>query len=68
MTWRSFMIGWAIKAAAVRYGGWRLVQRVQPFMIGLIAGDMLGAFVPAIISAVYYLITGAPPPSYNIMP
>ena len=37
-------------------------------MIGLIAGDMLGAFVPPIISAVYYLLTEKQPPSYNIMP
>lgn len=64
----SFMIGWAVKTVALRYGGWRLVERVRAVMIGLIAGDMLGAFVPAIISAVYYFITGAPPPSYNIMP
>lgn len=64
----SFMVGWAIKTVAVRYGGWRLVQRVQPVMIGLIAGDMLGAFVPAIISAVHYVVTDTPPPSYNIMP
>ena len=64
----SFFIGWAIKTAAVRYGGWRMVQRVKGIMIGVIAGDMLGAFIPALISAVYYFVTEEPPPSYNIMP
>jgi len=34
-----------------KYGGWSMVQKVRPVMIGLIAGDMLGAFVPALISA-----------------
>ena len=37
-------------------------------MIGVIAGDMLGAFLPAVISAVYYGITKEPPRSFNIMP
>ncbi len=64
----SFFLGWSIKTAVARYGGWRIVERVKPIMIGLIAGDMLGAFVPALISALYYLVTGNPPRSYNIMP
>jgi hypothetical protein len=64
----SFFVGWAIKSAVARYGGWQAVKRVRPIMIGLIAGDMLGAFIPAIISAVYYFVTGEPPRSYNIMP
>ena len=64
----SFFIGWAVKTAVARYGGWRMVTTVRVVMIGLIAGDMLGAFIPALISAVYYLATGKPPASYNIMP
>ena len=64
----SFFVGWAIKTGVARYGGWKQVQAVQVAMIGVIAGDMLGAFLPAIISAAYYFATGEPPPSYNIMP
>ena len=64
----SFFIGWSIKAGVAKYGGWRMVGKVKAIMIGVIAGDMLGAFVPALISAVYYFVTGRPPPSYNIMP
>jgi hypothetical protein len=64
----SFLLGWAIKTGVAKYGGWGTVQRVKPLMIGLIAGDMLGALVPAIISAVYYLASGELPPSFKIMP
>ncbi len=64
----SFLLGWGIKAAATRYGGVPMVEKVKTVMIGVIAGDMLGAFVPAVISAIYYFATGNPPPSYNIMP
>ncbi len=64
----SFLLGWAIKTAVAKYGGWRTAQRVKPIMIGLIAGAMLGALVPAIISAVYYLASGELPPSFKILP
>lgn len=64
----SFFLGWLIKTMVARYGGWRMVEQVRVIMIGLIAGDMLGAYVPAVISAIYYFITREPPPSYNIMP
>jgi hypothetical protein len=64
----SFLLGWAIKTGVAKYGGWRTVQRVKPIMIGLIAGEMLGSLVPAIISAVYYFASGELPPSYMILP
>jgi hypothetical protein len=64
----SFFLGWLIKALVTKYGGWSMVQKVKPIMIGLIAGDMLGAFVPSAISAIYFFITGEPPQSYDIMP
>lgn len=64
----SFLVGWAIKAGVTKYAGWKMVQRLRPMMIGLIAGDMLGAFLPAMISALYYFLTGKLPQSFNIMP
>ncbi len=64
----SFFVGWLIKAAATRYGGVPMVEKVKVIMIGVIAGDMLGAFIPAVISAIYYFVTGSPPRSYIIMP
>ncbi|MHC4505913.1 MAG: DUF6785 family protein, partial [Planctomycetota bacterium] len=64
----SFFLGWAIKKGASRYGGIVMVQRLKPVMIGLIAGEMLGGFIPAIISAVYYFVTGETPKAYLVMP
>ncbi len=64
----SFFLGWAIKKGASRYGGIAMVQRLKPVMIGLIAGEMLGGFIPAIISAIYYFVTGETPKAYLVMP
>ena len=38
--WFSFFLGWAIKTLLNRYGGYSSVARVQPFMIGLILGNV----------------------------
>lgn len=64
----SFIIGWLIKVAVTRYGGPRLYQNLKPLMIGLIAGDMLGGFIPMIIGLIYYLVTGLPPAQFSTMP
>ena len=64
----SFFLGWAIKRGVSRYGGIKMVQHLKPVMIGLIAGEMLGGFIPAIISAIYYFVTGEVPKAYLVMP
>jgi hypothetical protein len=61
----SFLLGWAIKEAVTRWGGQRTYQQCKPFMIGLIAGDLLGALVFMVTGAVYYAITGQKPPQYH---
>lgn len=38
--WFSFFLGWLVKTILNRYGGHTSVQRVQPFMIGLILGNV----------------------------
>lgn len=38
--WFSFFLGWACKTLINRYGGHSSVSRVQPFMIGLILGNV----------------------------
>lgn len=57
MAW-SFLIGCAIKASVTHYGGARLYDRVKPLMIGLIAGDLVGRFIPMGVGIVHYLATG----------
>lgn len=68
MFWPSFLIGWAIKRTVIRYGGHRSYRRLTPVMLGLIAGDVLGMLLPALIGALYYLLIGRGAPSFLILP
>ena len=49
--WLSVMIGWACQTVAMRYGGYRAVQKWRPFFLGLILGAML-------VSGTWLLIDG----------
>jgi len=64
----SFLAGWFLKIVVTRYAGAKGYQRLKPLMFGLIAGDMLGAFVPFLIGMLYYLITGETPIPYYVTP
>jgi len=64
----SYLLGWFIKTLIVRYGGSGLYNRVKPIMIGLIAGELLGALFPTLFGAAYYLITGRQPMMFNVIP
>lgn len=69
--WRlsgSFLIGWLIKSAVVKYGGSRLYQALKPLFFGLIAGEVFGAVVPTLVGAIYYLATGMPPKQFWVLP
>ena len=39
-TWFSIMIGWALKAVILKYGGVTLYKRLRPFFLGLILGQI----------------------------
>jgi len=43
-------------------------QRLKPLMIGLIAGEVLGALLPSIIGAIYFMCTGKVPPRFMVLP
>jgi hypothetical protein len=64
----SFFIGWFAKKMVVRFGGDRLLKRIRPMMIGVIAGEICGALVFMIAGAVYYFVTGDKPVSYRFFP
>ena len=64
----SFLLGWMIKAGVTKYGGAHIYQKIKPIMIGVIAGEMLGGFIPIIISWIYYCITGNTPEQFFIFP
>lgn len=53
-----FLIGWFIKVLVSKYGGENGYQKVKPIMIGLIAGEILGAVIPILVGLIYYWITG----------
>ena len=63
----SFLVGWLIKTIATKYGGIRLCQKLKPFMVGIIAGEIVAALVPMIVGTIYYFITGEPPKNFIIL-
>ncbi|MBN2452381.1 MAG: hypothetical protein JXR77_18485 [Lentisphaeria bacterium] len=64
----SFLLGWMVKKAALRFGGNRLVQRMKPFAIGVIGGEICGALVFMAVGAVYFFWTGRKPITYRYFP
>jgi hypothetical protein len=69
--WRlcgAFLAGWLVKKFTTKYGGAKVYQRLKPLMIGLIAGEVMGAVVPSIIGVIYFSITGVPPKTFWVLP
>ncbi|MBM4034519.1 MAG: hypothetical protein FJ291_22465 [Planctomycetes bacterium] len=64
----SFLIGCLVKVAVTKYGGASAYQRAKPFMIGVIAGDMLGGLLPMLIGLVYWYSAGEPPRQFLVFP
>jgi hypothetical protein len=64
----SFLMGWFIKKLSLRFGGNRLVQRLKPFAIGVIGGEICGALVFMLVGAVYFFCTGNKPITYRYFP
>jgi len=58
----SFFIGWFIRSLVIRLGGYQVYQRAKLFMVGAIAGNLLGLGMWMIVGIVYYLLTGLLPP------
>mgnify|MGYP003588527349 CR=1 FL=1 len=65
---QSFIVGWMIKSAVMKYGGATIYQKVKPVMFGVIAGEMLGGMIPMLVSLLYYMTTGDQPKPFLIMP
>jgi len=41
--WFSLFVGWLLKAAIMRWGGYKVYQNLRPFFYGLVIGDCLTA-------------------------
>ncbi len=66
--WSSFLIGWAFKGAVMRFGGSKVYQSLKPVVLGLVAGELLGAIVPIVVGFIYFLTTGELPKKFMIFP
>ena len=64
----SFLLGWLVKVGITRLGGGGKYRKYRPFMVGLIAGDLLGGLLWMVIGAIYYGVTGLEPKQYIIFP
>ena len=64
----SYLLGWVIKTLIVRYGGSRAYDRLKPLMMGLIAGEVLGALFPTLVGAIYFFLTNQQPRTLNVLP
>ncbi len=64
----SFLLGWLIRAAVLRFAGHSAVRRMRPLMIGVIAGDLVGGAIFMAVGAAYYGLTGQQPPVIMIFP
>jgi hypothetical protein len=64
----SFLLGFIVKFLVVRLGGSAAYNAAKPAMIGLIVGEVAGAFLWMIVGLIYHLATGQTPPKYMIFP
>ena len=67
-TCHAFFCGYLIKVCAIRFGGMKLVRKLKPFMVGVIAGELLSAVIFMIVGFIYYLNTGETPKIYRWFP
>ncbi len=68
LLWSSFLLGWLIKYLTLKYGGFGLVRRLRPLMIGVIAAEIAGAITFMLTGAIYFVITGDKPVYYQFFP
>ena len=64
----SYLLGWGVKRMVTKYGGSQAYNRLKPLMIGLIAGEILGALFPTLFGIVYYFVTNDQPKMFNVIP
>ena len=54
----SFLLGAILKGAVVKLYGARMVQKLRPLLIGVVAGDLIGGLVSTLAGGGYYLVNG----------
>jgi len=60
--WFPILMGWLMKAAIMRWGGYKVYRQVRPFFLGLIVGDAIAGAVWIIVGFItgngYMLLPG----------
>ncbi|MHC5057620.1 MAG: DUF6785 family protein [Planctomycetota bacterium] len=64
----SFLLGWALKVLVMKYGGARVFRSLKPVLIGLAAGEFLGALVPIVWGLLYYMVEDIPLKAFSVFP
>ncbi len=64
----SFLLGWLIKASVVKTMGAKGYHALKPFMIGIIAGELLAGLVWMVVGGLYYGLTNQVPKYFVIFP
>ncbi len=54
--WFSFLAGWAVKQLVVRFGGGGVYQKLKPFFVGIISGEILVIGVSLLVDFLHYAI------------
>ncbi len=62
----SFLIGWFLKTVLIQLGGAKVYGKAKPFMIGMIAGELMTALIFMAHGAIYHLVTGLIPVYHQI--
>ena len=58
--WGVFLLGWFIKQVVVRFGGGGVYQRLKPFFIGIISGELGISGTALVVEFSHYLYYGQP--------
>jgi len=64
----SFLLGWLARTVLIRLGGQQKYRQGRAFMMGVVAGDILGALTAMVTGGIYHALTGLMPELYNVYP
>ena len=64
----SFLLAWAIQLVIARMGTPATHRAAKDFMIGVIAGETMGAMLWMGVGGIYHGLTALNPPYYNVFP
>jgi hypothetical protein len=64
----SFLLGWAIKASIVKFSGVKGFRLFKPFMVGIIAGELISLLAWTLVGIIYFSVTGLVPKPYSVYP